>query len=80
MGNRIITDKDRLKVGDCTCVVKDKYTGYIRLAKGGVDRVPYKKNASMESKKKYGKNIVYVIHRPHEQIIGYYQTKKQVGK
>lgn len=69
----LITDKDKLKVGDCTVVIRHKYSGVIRYADGSVSLVPYKKGASKELKKKYGKNLVYVIYRNYEEIIGYIQ-------
>lgn len=77
---RMITDKDKLRLGNCTCVVRDKHTGRERLADGSVARVPYNKNASKEVKQKYGKNLVYVIYRDYEDIVGYYQPPKDYLK
>ena len=77
--SKFIKDKDKLRLGDCTCVVRDKYSGKERLANGSVARVPYNKTATKETKQKYGKNLVYVIHRSGEEVVGYYQNKK-VGK
>lgn len=77
---------DRLRLGDVTCVIRDKITGKERTAEGTVARVPYKKDASAEVRKKYGKNLVYVIYRDTEDIVQYRQpakTKtnvKQTGK
>ena len=73
----MIKDKDKLHLGDCTCVIRNKYTGEERLAEGTVARVPYKKNASKEAKQKYGKNMVYVIYRNSEDIVGFYQEKRK---
>ncbi|MBQ8430588.1 MAG: hypothetical protein IJX26_01420 [Clostridia bacterium] len=69
----IIKDKDKLKSGDVICVIRNKYNGLIRCAEGSVSPVPYKKNATKETKQKYGKNFVYVLYRDYEEIIGYYQ-------
>ena len=70
---RMITDADKLKAGDCIVVIKNKYSGAIRYADGSVSLVPYKKGASKELKKKYGRNLVYVIYCNYEEIIGYIQ-------
>ena len=43
---------DRLRLGDVTCVIRDKITGKERTAEGTVARVPYKKDASAEVRKK----------------------------
>ena len=70
---RFYEDKDKLKVGDCMCVIRNKYTGWERVAYGSVVKTPYKKNASQEAKKKYGKNLVYVVYSNNEDIIRYCQ-------
>ena len=69
----MITNQDDLKLGECVCVIRNKFTGKERLVKGSVDRVPYKKNASADSRKKYGKNLVYVIYYSNEEVVGFYQ-------
>lgn len=71
----LIKDKDVLKQGNCVCAIRNKNTGNIRYAPGSVCKVPYTKNASPETKKKYGKNIVYGIYNSSEEIIGFYQNK-----
>lgn len=71
---KMITDIDKLLPGNCICVIRNKHTGKERLAEGSVSPVPYTKNASKEVKKKYGKNLVYVIYRDYEFIVGYYQN------
>ena len=73
---KLITDKNKLKLGDCTCVVRDKYTGKTRLAEGSVAKFPYKKTATKETRKKYGKHLIYVIHGSGEEVVGYYQDSK----
>lgn len=69
---KLIKDKDVLSVGDCIVVIQNKYSGDVRFADGSVSRVPYK-TASAEKRKPYGKNLVYVIYRNSERILGYYQ-------
>lgn len=70
---------DRLRLGDTTCVIRDKITGKERLAEGSVVRVPYKPTATAKDKKKYGKNMVYVIYRDNEEIVSYRQKASQVS-
>lgn len=69
----MVKDIDKLKLGDVTCVIRNKCDGSIRYAKGSVSLVPYKKGAKKELKQKYGKNLVYVLYRNYEEIIGYIQ-------
>lgn len=71
--SRMIKDADKLKLGEVTCVIRNKYTGVVRYAKGSVSLVPYKKGATKELKQRYGKNLVYVLYRDYEEIIGYLQ-------
>lgn len=66
-------DSDDLNLGNCVCVLRNRYTNVIRLANGSVENVPYKKDASLEIRKKYGKHMVYVIYYQFEDIVGYYQ-------
>ncbi len=75
----MIKDKDKLHLGDCTCVIRNKDTGKTRLANGSVARIPYTKYATKEDRKKYGKNLVYVIYYNSEDVIGYYQPNKKKG-
>lgn len=70
---------DRLRLGETTCVIRDKNTGKERLAEGTVVRVPYKPTATAEDRKKYGKNMVYVIYRDDEEIVSYRQKASQVS-
>ena len=70
---KMILNADDLKLGDCICVIRNKYTKEERLAKGSVALVPYKKSASKTLRQKYGKHLVYVIHRDYEEIVGYFQ-------
>ena len=73
MKKKFIKFLDELKPGPCLCLIRNRYTGEDRVVKGEVSPVPYKKNATKETKQKYGKNLVYVIYRNYEDIVGYYQ-------
>lgn len=73
-------ERDKLMLGNCSCLIRNKYTGRERLADGFVALMPYKNNVSKETKKKYGKNLVYVIHRSDEEVVGYYQSKNSSYK
>lgn len=74
--SNLIKDCDDLKLGNCVCCIKDKYTGKMRYAQGSVVPIPYAEHATSEDKAKYGKNMVYVIYRDNEDIVGYYQNSK----
>ena len=78
MKDIITNNADRLRLGDVTCVVRDKRTGKERLTTGSVARIQYKKDVSEEIKKKYVKNMVYVIYSDNEDIVQYRQSAKQV--
>ena len=73
-------DKDKLKLGKVTCVVRNKHTGVIREVEGEVARVPYKKTATAEDKKKYGKNMIYVIHRNDDEFMCFKQGSNKTLK
>lgn len=73
LGKKFVKDKDKLRVGDCTCVIRNKHSGSIRYAKGSVSLIPYNKEATKKLKQKHGKNLVYVLYRDYEEIKGYYQ-------
>lgn len=75
-----IKDKDKLRTGDCVCLIRDKYTGKERVADGSVAKVPYKPNASAETKKRFGKNLVYVIHSDSEEVVGFRQKPQSSPK
>lgn len=69
-------DVDKLKLGKVTCVIKNKYTGSIREEEGEVVRVPYKKTATAEDRKKHGKNMIYVLHRHEDEFVCFKQVKR----
>lgn len=77
-GNNFIKDVDSLKHGNCVCVIRNNSNGAIRYAKGSVVPFPYSQSATPEIKKKYGKNLVYVISHYDEDVVGYYQKPKLV--
>lgn len=79
MKDIVTKNVDRLRLGDTTCVIRDKITGKERLAEGSVVRVPYRPTATVEDRKKYGKNMVYVIYRDNEEIVSYRQKASQVS-
>ena len=74
--SRLIKDCNDLKLCNCICCIKDRYTGKMRYAEGSVAKIPYTKEATPEDKAKYGKNMVYVLYRDSEDIVGYYQNYK----
>lgn len=74
MRKEIVTkNADRLKLGDCVCVVKNKNTGRIREIRGSVSRVPYNSKATADTKRKFGKNMVYFIHYASDELVCYRQ-------
>ena len=70
----IVKNCDDLKPGNCVCCIKDKRTGNMRYAEGSVVQIPYTKDATPEIKARYGNNMVYVIYRDYEDVVGYYQN------
>ena len=70
--SKLIKDSNKLKLGNCLCVIQDKYTGNVRYSSGAVEKHPYLKNKN--------EKIVYVLHRNNERIVGYYQNKFKTKK
>jgi len=74
MRKEIVTKKaDDLRLGKVVCVLKNRNTGRIREVEGSVARVPYNSKATKETKRKFGKNLVYFMHYDSDELVCYRQ-------